>query len=85
MARARKFLALLDYLEALAPAQDAVRFTFAQLEALLGAPLPPSALLRTYWTSRTLAHYNWEFSGFGAKLDRAGPAVVFTRQARRPA
>lgn len=73
---------LLNALDALPAAQPSVRFSFAALETLLGSPLPPIASIGTYWSSSRVARSNWQRSGFVARLDRAGPAVIFTRRPR---
>ena len=83
MPPARRYLALDRYLEAVPPEQQTVSLTFADLEALLGRPLPPSALLAHFWGSSAVGRSNWERSGFAAKLDRLGPLVTFTRRPLR--
>lgn len=80
MPPARKYLPLNRYLERLSPTEQSVTLTFAQIEEILGAPLPASSWLSHYWAGSTVARYNWERSGFAAKLDRLGRLVVFTRQ-----
>jgi hypothetical protein len=81
----RKYLPLNRYLDALAPEQGSVRLSFAQLEEILGAALPPSAWLAHYWAGSTVARYNWERCGFAARLDRLDRLVEFTRRPRRSA
>jgi hypothetical protein len=80
MAPARKYLPLDRYLEALPPEEQAVRLTFEELERLLGRPLPPSATLSYFWSGSSVARWNWEWSGFKARLDHRGRAVEFTRR-----
>jgi hypothetical protein len=79
----RKYLPLNRYLEALPPDRPAESITFAKLEEILGAQLPPSAWLAHYWAGSSVARYNWERSGFSARLDRLGRLVVFTRKPPR--
>jgi len=83
MPPARKYLPLSLYLEAVTPAQASIALTFTELEAILGSSLPPSAWLAHYWAGSSVARYNWERSGFVAKLDRLGRLVVFTRRPLR--
>ena len=79
----RKYLPLNRYLEALPADRAAESITFAKLEEILGSPLPPSAWLAHYWAGSSVARYNWERSGFSARLDRLGRLVVFTRKPPR--
>jgi hypothetical protein len=81
MAPARKYLPLDRYLEALPPEEQGVRLTFEQLEQLIGHALPPSAGLSYFWSGSSVARWNWEWSGFKARLDHRGRAVEFTRRA----
>ncbi len=83
MPPARKYLPLNRHLEALSPDTETVSLTFKQMEEILGSALPPSAWLAHYWAGSSVARYNWERSGFGAKLDRLGRLVVFTRRPPR--
>ena len=83
MPPARKYLPLNRYLESAEPQQMSVSLTFAEMEQILGSPLPPSAWLAHYWTGSTVARYNWERSGYAAKLDRLGRLVTFTRRPPR--
>ncbi len=83
MPPARKYLPLNRYLESLDPEQSTASLTFAEIEEKLGAALPPSAWLAHYWAGSSVARYNWERSGFAAKLDRLGRLVVFTRRPLR--
>ncbi|MHB8574854.1 MAG: DUF7662 domain-containing protein [Dehalococcoidia bacterium] len=79
----RKYLPLNRHLESLPADQASASITFAQLEEILGAPLPPSAWLAHYWAGSSVARYNWERSGFSARLDRLGRLVLFTRKPLR--
>ncbi len=79
----RKYLPLNRYLENVPEDQQSISITFAQLEEILGSPLPPSAWLAHYWAGSSVARYNWERSGFSARLDRLGRLVVFTRRPRK--
>ena len=83
MPPARKYLPLNRYLEALSSDTECVSLTFKEMEEILGSALPPSAWLAHYWAGSSVARYNWERSGFGAKLDRLGRLVVFSRRAPR--
>ncbi len=75
----RKYVPLVRYLTALPEEQHTVRFSFAELEALLAAPLPASATLQAYWSGSGVARYNWELIGFRARLDRVHRTITFTR------
>lgn len=83
MPPARKYLPLNLYLEAIAADQASIALTFQEVEQILGSSLPPSAWLTHYWAGSSVARYNWERSGFAAKLDRLGRLVVFTRRPPR--
>ncbi|HLZ69354.1 MAG TPA: hypothetical protein VKV26_05520 [Dehalococcoidia bacterium] len=83
MPPARKYLPLNRYLEDLSSDQQTIQLTFRQLEEILGAALPPSAWLAHYWAGSTVARYNWERSGFAAKLDRLDRLVEFKRRPSR--
>ncbi len=76
-----RYSALLDYLEALPPRQAGVLLSFAEIEALIGGPLPRTATAADFWTSSHTAQLNWRRSGFTARLQWPGPSVVFTRLA----
>jgi hypothetical protein len=83
MPPARKYLPLNRYLEDLDPQQPTATLTFVEIEEKLGSALPPSAWLAHYWAGSSVARYNWERSGFAAKLDRLERLVVFTRRPLR--
>ncbi len=83
MPPARKYLPLNRYLEQVPAEIEAVCLSFREIEELLEAQLPPSAWLPHYWSGSSVARYNWERSGFSAKLDRLQRSVVFTRGRRR--
>ncbi len=83
MPPARKYLPLNRYLENLEPDQATATLTFTEIEEMLGSVLPPSARLAHYWAGSSVARYNWERSGFAARLDRLGRLVVFTRRPLR--
>jgi hypothetical protein len=84
MTPARKYLPLNRYLEQVPPDEAQVSLSFQEIEDLLEASLPPSAWLPHYWSGSSVARYNWERSGFCAKLDRLQRRVTFTRGRRRP-
>ena len=80
--RQRKYQPLADYL---APLEvDEVTLTFADIERIIGAPLPASAYMRRFWAN--IAHrtkhpsYDWNAVGWRTV---AGPPgrVVFRRSA----
>jgi hypothetical protein len=83
MPPARKYLPLNRHLEQFGSEVENVSITFKEMEQILGSSLPPSAWLAHYWAGSSVARYNWERSGFGAKLDRLGRLVVFTRRPMR--
>ena len=62
---------------------DAVTLTFAEVEALLGAPLPRSAYARSWWSAGQPSRARvWR--GVGWRVQRMNPArhtVTFVRRA----
>lgn len=82
--RPGRYNPLLDALDGLPPDQGSVHLTFAELETLLGAPLPASAQRPDYWTSSQVATLNWQRLGWRARLSHADQAVTFTRQPPPP-
>lgn len=81
--RHRHGTALMDALAALPHDHGSRRLTFAEIETLLGGPLPAIAHLAAFWMHSSTAHTNGRRRGVAARLDR-GPAVTFTRQTKRP-
>ena len=80
----RKYDPLTRYLAALTV--DAVRLTFAEIEQLVGALLPPSAWRPSYWTTtaRPLVMRPWVRVGWRVvrtELRIETPAVTFARMA----
>ncbi len=82
-----KYDPLTRYLAGLA--EDEATLTFAEIEAIVGAPLPPSAWQVSYWTRATRAwgpqHRPWTRAGWRVvrvhrQFDR--PAVTFQRLPR---
>jgi hypothetical protein len=79
----RKYDPLIRYLTAL-PA-EAVTLTFAELEAIIGAPLPEAARQRSYWANSRRGQFTgppWLRAGWRVArtdLRRAEPAVTFAR------
>ena len=76
------------YLAGQPPAVAAVRLSFAELEAILGAALPRSAQTRTFWKNaegepRVPAHVRaWRRAGWrvaGHALRATPPTVTFVR------
>ena len=81
----RKYDPLAAYLAAL-PA-DEVTLTFAEIEAIVGAPLPATARLSSFWstTPRLLVARPWLRAGWRvarAHLRSESPAVTFRRVPR---
>jgi hypothetical protein len=85
----RKYEPLTRYLAALDT--DEVTLTFAAIEQLVGAPLPPSAWRSSYWTrapqpqgpqSRPWSRVGWRVARIHLRLDR--PAVTFVRVTMPP-
>lgn len=58
---------------------DDVTFTFSELEAVLGQPLPPSASIHPAWWSSGQPHAVWVSHGFVASPDFHGKRVRFRR------
>ena len=54
MPKGSRYQRLADYLTA--QPDDEVRLSFAQIEAIVGAPLPPSAYMRSWWSSKGAKH-----------------------------
>ena len=81
----RKYDPLTRYLAALTV--DEVTLTFPEIEAIIGAPLPASASLSSFWprTARELVARPWVRAGWQvarAHLHSATPAVTFARAPR---
>ena len=75
-----KFAPLNRYLAQLPADQATVRLTFAEIEALIGAPLSLTArTTQDAWTLHPVARHNWLPHGFRASLERRAGAVTFTR------
>ncbi len=74
-----KFQPLADYLAA--HEEDRVTLTFAELEAILGGPLPMNAYITSAWWhgSRFAQVRGWETAGWHARYDRRNACVHFTR------
>lgn len=63
------------------------RASFAELEAMLGFPLPKMARTSRAWWSNEgdkSHHRAWLDHGWSAEADRAGETVVFRRQGPSP-
>src|ERR1700710_1534113 len=75
-----RYQPLLDHLEA--ATGDAVALTYREVAALIGGPLPESAILGTsWWTSRRQAHVQaWRALGWRAHSEREHLRVRFTRE-----
>jgi hypothetical protein len=76
-----KYQPLTDYLAALIAAE--VTLTFAEIEAIVGAPLPPTARQSSFWsTTQSLVACPWARAGWRVartRLRSAMPAVTFQR------
>ncbi len=75
-----KYQPLIDYLAA--QTARAVTLSFAQIEALIGAPLSVSASgMPTAWHRATQMHVRrWREMGWRARYDRRNQCVHFTRE-----
>ena len=84
-----KYQPLADYLAALPPETEAVTLTFPAIEALLGAPLPRSAVRTMFWTNarqprgslsqvRAVQGVGWRIGGV-RWAPGGGRAVTFVR------
>ena len=64
---------------------DAVSMTFAEIEGVLGAPLPPSKRSPAWWSNNPANNVMtraWRAAGFRAEqVDVGGERVVFRRDA----
>jgi len=63
--------------------EDDVTFDMAELEAVLEAPLPPSAREHPAWWGRAHNHARWAAYGFTASPDLRRQRVRFRRRSRR--
>jgi len=84
----RKYEPLSEYLMTLAG--DEVCFTFAEIEAILGASLPPTAWRRSMWWANSLRPDHpqsraWLASGWSVSADVDNGAVTFFRGAAESA
>ena len=65
--------------------QDVITMSFAELEAILGAPLPHTAYHRNEWWGNEKSsggHVQaraWMGAGYTVRADRAAQVAVFTR------
>jgi len=75
------YRALAEYL-AIRPEHE-ITCTVAEIEAILGMPLPPTAFTNhAWWTDAGLAHVRlWRALGWRASLDRRNQCVHFARDA----
>ena len=77
-----KYSPLQDFLTAQRAGE--VPMTFAEIERLIGGPLPPSKLQRTWWSnnaSNNVMTRAWRAAGFRtARVDVAGERLVFRRE-----
>lgn len=82
-----KYAALEDHLRN--SGQDAVPMTFADIERVIGADLPPSAFKhRPWWSnnpSNSVITNSWLKAGYKTeKVDMAGEKLVFVKTAQYP-
>lgn len=75
----RKYDALVHALQALPPDQQRATFTFAEIEALIGVPLPVSAWNPGFWSGSSTKPQPWQRAGFKARLVSDRQAVEFRR------
>ena len=76
---ATKYQPLVDYIAA--EAEGAVTLSFAEIETILGFPLPETVQIEAaHWRhSRTALGWGLHARGWTAMLDRLNRCVVFTR------
>ena len=77
----RKYQPLAAYLAALPPETATAALSFAEIEALLGAPLPRSARTPQFWTN---VRQHWGGSAQARAWRRAGWRVAGVRWEPRP-
>ncbi len=75
-----KYQPLVDHIAAQMDS-DAVTLSFAEIEAIVGAPLPEAMRVETVsWNGAHRAYVRaWEAAGWTATLDRRNRCVHFTR------
>ncbi len=77
-----KYAPLIQLLRDTPIEQELVQLTTAEIEAILGEPLPMSALRSGFWSSHGLnASRAWKRLGFVVRLDRSSQCVLFIRKA----
>ncbi|HEY7293831.1 MAG TPA: hypothetical protein VH916_02275 [Dehalococcoidia bacterium] len=77
-----KYAPLVRLLRDVPREQEVVQLTTDEIEAILGEPLPASALHPGYWSSPGLnASRAWRRLGFVVRLDRRCRRVLFIRKA----
>ncbi len=68
---------------------DQTPMTFAEMEGVLGFPLPNSARARSWWSNNPGSHVGvpaWRDAGFKvSRVDVGSEKVIFVRAAREPA
>jgi len=85
MAKRRRYQPLVDALVALPAGETRLTFTLAELEALLGQPLPATAKAACgYWYSGSVAESNWLACGFTVHVNRRTHTLTFVRQEEDP-
>jgi hypothetical protein len=79
-----KYAPLTVWLQALPARQEEAVLTFAEIETIIGAPLPLGAWTSTFWVKADAARTNWGRAGFRARLIHHTKSVRFTRMQRSP-
>ena len=74
-----KYTPLLRQLQALAADQDTVTLALTEVEAVIGAALPPSARTPGFWSGGGSVLLQFQRAGWRAALDRQRDTVTFTR------
>ena len=82
MVKPRKYQPLVDYLAPLSAGTTSVSLTLAEIEALVGAPLPRTVATRIWWHNsrphwRLVRAAGWRVAG----VDFPGRTVTFARVA----
>jgi hypothetical protein len=74
-----KYAPLCTWLAALPAEQEEAVLTLAEIETIIGAPLPVGAGTPHFWSSAPQELRNWGPVGFHARLDYSTQRVHFTR------
>jgi hypothetical protein len=76
-----KYQPLVEWLQALPLEQAEAQVSLAEIEALIGQPLPATASTRGFWTGGGRPGELWARAGFHARLGYRTKVVTFTRVA----